>query len=893
MDKENSRPSPVCGDDLPRLMLDPARPLIYNVDDTDGIYFMINRRLSGCAALFFSRPMSKNAGWATLDGKPLPAFMETMHLDVGTSASCLGVPLRGKLRYGQHAVLSIGGWTDQEGRCMAPVDIEVYAEEQAQPEAAFAAHEALALQAAEDGIVLLKNEGGLLPLPEGTTLNFFGKGLHEFRTCAVGAGKTNQRYTIGLLQAACRETHYTVNQALADFYACGEDRVPDQAMLAQARAQSDTAIMVLTRAAGENQDITSDPGEFELSADERGLIDTLRDTFAHVAVVLNVGHPISLAFTREKGVDAVLYSGFGGMLGGQAIVNVLTGRVNPSGKLPDTWADHYADIPSAANFYDARQGKPRFGADDSDVWLDTVYEENIFVGYRYFESTAKELAHYPFGFGLSYTTFALTVQDFRPTEENVVITVSVTNTGRVAGREVVQIYLHKPEGARANARLELVHFAKTKLLAPGESETLAFRVAPRRMSGYDEALGAFVMEKGCYTFYAGNSVAQLTCCGEVNNPARRVVRHAPVRMKAVCPIHAMQSAQDSPCGACSGVKQERRLSPLRPVCFPTSSRKPRRTEARLTFADVRQHPEQLTAFVDSLSVEQLARISVCFSHGWGMEGRGEAGRLARPEGLELPAFVVADGNSGVNLNDKNIGLPSGTTLCASFDRALMEQVGRVIGEEARRLGIDMILATAFNLHRNPLNGRNAEYFSEDPLLAGVMAGCYCRGLEGAGVGGCYTHVMANNAETSRKRNQSVIPQQALRELYFAAFEYALEEYEPLSVMTSYNAVNGRFTSADPELIQGLLMEELHFQGFVMTDWSSYDTADVVEMAAAGVSWITPGSSDDTFTAPLVQAVRSGKLSEGQLRDNVQRLLDALLKLEQRKGAAVHAEVSVS
>lgn len=301
-------------------------------------------------------------------------------------------------------------------------------------------------------------------------------------------------------------------------------------------------------------------------------------------------------------------------------------------------------------------------------------------------------------------------------------------------------------------------------------------------------------------------------------------------------------------------------------------------EHPLAFEDVLQDESNLAEFVGGMDVKDLARISVCADHGWGMDGRGEAGRLARPDGLGLPEFIVSDGNSGVNMFTRNIGMPSGATLCASFDRALMEAVGRVIGEEAKELGIHLILAPGMNLHRNPLNGRQPEYFSEDPYLAGSMAGYYCKGLESTGVGGCYKHFVANNAESGRKRNQSIISERTLRELYLRAFSYAMEEYEPVSVMTAYNAVNGLFTSCDPELIQGILFEEWGFQGFVMTDWTSYDTADVVEMARAGNCWITPGSQDNTYSDLLIEAVNDGRLSLAQLQQNILRIVRALVKL---------------
>ena len=242
--------------------------------------------------------------------------------------------------------------------------------------------------------------------------------------------------------------------------------------------------------------------------------------------------------------------------------------------------------------------------------------------------------------------------------------------------------------------------------------------------------------------------------------------------------------------------------------------------------------------------------------------------------------MVADGNSGVNLKKPNIGMPSGVTICTSFNRELAAQIGAVIGEEAKELGISLILAPALNIHRNPLNGRHPEYFSEDPYLAGQMAGHYCRGLEGTGTGGCYKHLIATTAETSRKRNQSVITERAIREIYFRAFEYALQVHQPVSVMTAYNAVNGIFASEDSDLIQGLLREECGWQGFVMTDWDSYSTADVVKMQKAGNTWITPGSMDDTYNSRIVEAVKKGELEEDRLRENIYHFMKALLRLGQ-------------
>ena len=276
-------------------------------------------------------------------------------------------------------------------------------------------------------------------------------------------------------------------------------------------------------------------------------------------------------------------------------------------------------------------------------------------------------------------------------------------------------------------------------------------------------------------------------------------------------------------------------------------------------------------------MEELARLSVCASHGWGMHEKGEAGRIYRLEKYDLPGFTVADGNNGVNIHKPNIGMPCSNTVCASWDMELAYEVGRVIAEEAKENDIQMILAPAMNLHRNPLNGRHPEYFSEDPYLAGMMAGHQSKGLEEHGVSSCIKHVIANNCEAARKRNHSIMTQRALRELYAKAFEVALSVHQPDSLMTAYNAVNGCFTAQDEELIQGIFRKEFGFKGFVMTDWNSYDTADVAASIQAGNCWMTPGSADNTYVEPIVQGVKDGRIDIERLRSNVRYMLRVVQK----------------
>ena len=873
--------------DSPVLLLNANEPLIYDFHNPDSQQIVFSKELMGCLLLQFSKPMvDGNVGTAKLNGKPIYALVHSVEM-FGREISWLGLKVGGYLHeYGMEAILEISGYRDRDGNEMRPVSVQLKTPDKVEPDPRYAAHDRIALQSAQDGIVLLKNEHNTLPLEQGSVLNFFGAGIHAFRLCAVGAGKINPRIAVDLLEAACEEENFTVNKELVSFYANGEDWIPDEQMLHRACALGNTAIMVISRPTGENMDNSSRKGEYYLTDQETSLMQVLRASFEKLVVILNVGYPIGVGFAEECGVDALVYSGFGGMYGGSALMNVLTGRVNPSGKLPDTWSVCYDSIPASRNFHDYAVTGQRPGGDD-ERWINTVYEEDIYVGYRYFETFQNaDRRGFPFGHGLSYTEFSIQCDQCLINGDGLEISVQVCNTGKVPGREVVQLYISKPQGKLEQPARELVGFEKTKMLEPGECQKVTVTVPNSRMTSYDEELAAYVVVPGLYRVYLGGSIRDAKEIGSFFRESMQVLKHVKNRMVPNMLIRRLSQADPIgtyPTGEKSGILPGVDcLQPLRPVRETAALEMLPKTQRTVMFQDVLQDETLLSEYVGNMDVKTLVRISVCAGHGWGSGGRGEAGRLCRIDGMDLPEFSLADGNSGVNLRPRNVGMPSGVTLCASFDKELIGQVAQVIGEEAKELGIQMILAPAMNLHRNPLNGRHPEYFSEDPYLAGAMAGSFCRGLESTGVGGGYKHLLGNNAESSRKRNQSIISERAIREIYFRAFEYALQEYEPLSVMTAYNAVNGRHTSCDEELIQGMLFEECGFRGFVMTDWGSYDSADITQMPKAGNSWITPASDDDTYTKPIEDAVADGSLPLAQLQENVLRLIRALIKLNSKQ-----------
>lgn len=861
-------------EDKPVLL--PTGAPVYDFHDIDGLYYMLDQKLSSCMVFLWSKPMDSSVmGKVTVDGKEMRGcvlqYMPIMHFWI------LGIPLRGAVtEYEKPYALHVEGFTDADGNMMEPADMAVTGPEKVAPDPKYAEHEQVALQAAREGIVLLRNERNALPLKPGT-LNLFGQAVHQFRITAVGAGKINPRYSVNFLEAVRSSQDFSLNEELVEFYGSGTNELPGLEALKRAVELSDTAIFFISRASGENQDQSSAKGDFYLTDEEDALVKALTERFPHVVAVLNVGYPIDVTWAERYGVDGLVHNGFGGMLAGPALLDILSGAETPSGKLPDTWARDYFDIPAAQNFYDHKNGKI-LGSDSSE-FVDTVYEEDIYVGYRYFDTFRKKPA-YPFGYGLSYTKFMIEAE--KPFWDGGSMTqkIIVKNMGSRPGKEVVQVYIGKPESKIEKPRKELVFFAKTSLLAPGAVEEISVSIPKRCLTVYSEDMAAYLLEAGEYKVYVGNS-GEADFCGRFTVEQGEIVKQVKNRMRPIRNFTRLSQKDETgtyPQGKGSGIVpgKETFLPYVQREQFPTefTGRPP---AEKLTFDAVRRDLEKASDYVAQMSVEELARVSVCANSGWGMEGVGEAGSVYSPENFPMPRFPVADGNSGVNLTVKNIGMPAGATLCASFNRELSEKVGRVIGEEAKELGIPLILAPALNIHRDPLNGRQPEYFSEDPYLAGSMAGQYAKGMESAGTASCIKHMICNNAESTRKRNQSIVSERAIREIYFRAFEYAMEVHMPASVMTAYNAVNGCPTAADSELILGLLREECGFDGFVMTDWGTYDTVDTAAMVQAGNCWITPGSMDDAFTKPIIDGVKNGTIDLARLQSNVASLVRVMAR----------------
>ncbi len=855
----------------------------YDIDEIDGIFCIFDRNFSGCAVITFSKRINKDiSGRIIVSGKLIEKYYILDDPRFNEGIQLIGVPVRGIMtEYNKGYPIHVEGFVDIDGNIMDPQDIVIKTLPKKLPVPGYEEHEKVAFEAAREGIVLLKNERNVLPLKKDQVLNIFGKGLWEFRISTVGAGKINPRYSVGLIEAIENYSDFTLNPKLKSLYATYLNVVPTEEIIEDAFQQSDIAIITITRSSGENSDNGPVKGEYYLADEEESIIRAVAGKFEKTVAIINSGYPMDVAWLEKYQIKAAIWCGFAGMFGGQALIEILDGRVNPSAKLPDTWSMDYADIPASQNFYHSVNGNPVLDG-DAPYFIDTYYEEGIYVGYRYFETFAKRVA-YPFGHGLSYTTFDIRVTDFENSETKLELTVMVKNTGAVKGKEVVQVYAEEPDGKLEKFSRKLVAFAKSKQLNPGEKQILTLEIEQKRFTSYDEDSAAWIMEKGIYNIWVGNSVQNLMKAGSFESSRDKTLRKVANRMRPPVAVHTLSKKDPQgtyPTGSHSGIKPGVDCLELKANRSRDVERNPVQAEVPdhiIKYTEVIKNPELLGSFIKQLSVEELARLSVCASHGWGIHGNGEAGRVFLIDKYDMKDFVVADGNSGLKLNKPNIGMPSSATVCASFDSDLAYEIGRVIAEEAKENGLLMILAPGMNIHRNPLNGRHPEYFSEDPYLAGIMAGHQSKGLEENGVSSCLKHTVANNCEAARKRNHSLMTERTLREIYLKAFEVAMEVHQPDAIMTGYNATNGVFMAEDAEMIQGVFRGEFGFEGYVMTDWNSYETADVAAAVQAGNCWMTPGSTDETYVTPIIEGVKNGTIAKERLEKNVFYLLRIILK----------------
>ena len=800
-------------------------------------------------------------------------------MNVMVSMHCLLVPVGEVAReYGREYTLKLTGFTAEDGTAFRDQSFTFKTLPRPQKDPAYAAHDEVAMQAAREGIILLRNRSRVLPLAEDSVLNCFGAAQYMYRSSSTGASLINPRWQNNFHQAIQEHSRFRINEEISALYRGLKDVVPGDDVLTAAKERSDTAVIVLSRTSGEFLDNKPIKGGYYLSDGEEAMIAKVSAAFPHTVAVINTGYPIEMTWADRYSIDAILYTGFAGMSGADALMEILDGRTNPSGKLPDTWAYDYYDHPSAHNFINFKEDDEVPGEKDRGVRL--YYEEDIYVGYRYFDTFEKKAA-FCFGHGLSYTTFDIRLGQPALQEGGtgrLTLPVRVTNTGDAAGREVVQVYVSAPAGRIEKPAHVLAAFEKTALLRPGETQDLTPETDAMNFASFDEESGSYVLEKGEYTVFCGNSLGNAHPAGSFTITEEKVLRRVKRINLPVENFHRMTQKdptvqEDSKLVALSG---RHAVAAPRPTYEPKAFA-PDAAGGKITFDQLKDHPENIEAFVSQLSIRELCALNVCGGANWYMPWQdGSAGKTNAVKKYGIPKIEVSDGNTGVNINKRNIGLPCSTVMAATFNKALAFEAGRVIGEESAESGIAINLGPGMNLHRNILNGRHPEYYSEDPYLAGTMAGMHGKGLVSTGTGCTYKHLFCNNSDTSRKGSQSIVSERALRELYYRVFEVAWAVQVPTCVMTSYNGVNGIYPAENADVLQKLVRGEWGFEGMIMTDWGTYDTVDSVEMVKAGNGWLTEGSAKVQKT--LRQAVKEGRLERRYLEQNVKYNLLTLLKV---------------
>ncbi len=787
---------------------------------------------------------------------------------------CMLIPVGDVAReFDREYTLRFEGFKAADGSIFKPQTMKFKTLPRKKADVRYSEHDTAALRAALEGMVLLKNENRVLPLDRNAKLNVFGAAQYMLRNSATGAGLINPRWQADFHQAVSEHSSFTVNEEISRLYSRLIDVVPTTEELRAAREKSEIAVVFISRTSGEFLDNKPIKGGYYLTDDEEDMIRAVSSVFEKTVAVINTGYPIDMRWAEKYGIKAALYTGFAGMGAGYALVELLDGRVSPSGHLPDTWALDYYDYPSAANFMNYREGDEVPGEKSHGVRI--FYEEDIYVGYRYFDTFNKPV-QYAFGHGLSYTDFAFQVKECRADADGVRVTASVRNTGKAKGMEVLQLYVGAPDGKLEKPRRVLADFGKTGTLVPGGEETMVLSADGRAFASYDEETSSYVLEAGTYTLWLGESLDKAEEIGTFVIPETRTLKTVTPVARPVEDFHRMSKAEPF-------VMQDSRVVPLEerfPVRAERKAFAPDPVTAgskkKVSFKELQADPALLDDFVAQLSSDELCALNVSTGADWYMPwGKGTAGGTPKMKKYGLPAIRVSDGNTGLNIVKPNVGFPSSCTVAASFSKELAEEVGRVIGEESKENGIAVNLGPGMNIHRNILCGRHPEYFSEDPLLAGVMAGFHAKGLEKTGTMATYKHLFCNNSETSRKGSHSIVSERALREIYFRVFEIALGIQKPGCLMTSYNALNGIYPTESAEILQTLVRGEWGFDGMIMTDWCSYDTIDPVEIVKAGTCWLTEGGS--RYVNILKKAVKSGKLSEDILRDNAKYVIAWVLR----------------
>ncbi len=769
------------------------------------------------------------------------------------------------------------------------------------------------------------------PLENPCRIAAYGNGVRETVKGGTGSGEVNSRFSVNVYQgltdagftvttdkwldafdAAKKEKRAEFVKKIKDeaaalgvnamMYSMGKTMLEPEYDI-ELTGDGDAAIYVLSRNSGEGSDRVVTKGDVLLTDSEVRDILALNSKYDKFMLVLNVGGPVDLTPVME--VSNILLLSQLGVVTGNVLADILLGKMNPSGKLATTWAA-YPDYCTVGDF-----------GDKDDV----NYKEGIYVGYRYFDS-AKVKPLFPFGFGKSYTEFKVETQDVINVKDEITVSAKITNTGKVSGKEVLEVYVSCPDGKLDKPAKDLVSFAKTKELAPSESEVLSVSFKLSDFASYDEESASYILDKGEYLILVGNS-------------SDKVAPAAIVELKEL-----VTTVKSRNCLGTPGfkdyvpVKERREVSALK---VKRLSLEASDFETKTVVYDVDYPVDEVIA---GLSDEELtfmnigafnpdnAGLSVIGNAAFAVAGAaGETTTRYKDKGIK--SMVMADGPAGLRLSKeyyedengvhglgsalgsmmdfmddemlafmaeaaKNAGpkegtvikeqyataIPIGTAIAQSFNYELACKYGDIVGSEMERFHVQLWLAPALNIHRSILCGRNFEYYSEDPLVSGMCAAALTEGVQKhKGCGTTIKHYAANNAETNRYNSNSHVSERAMREIYLKGFGICVKKAMPKAVMTSYNLLNGQHTSEHRGLIEDILRCEYGFEGIVMTDWvidalssspeNKYRGALAPCVVMAGGDLFMPGCQTDFDR--VMEALREGAVSRKQLQQNATRV----------------------
>ncbi len=806
-------------------------------------------------------------------------------------------------------------------------------------------HRKVARRAAAEGIVLLKNEDHVLPLKEGSVIALYGAGVGKTIKGGTGSGDVNEREKVSICEGMknagfqitteawinryneiydkarqdwkndilSRTGHGADTMSFFEVYSTTPFNMPAGDKIEKSAGdEAENAIYVLSRIAGEGMDRQADKGDYYLKDEEYEMLADICANYENVIVVINAGAQVDLSFMDEfTNIKALLTIVQPGMEGGNAFADVVSGRVNPSGKLTDTWAYKYEDYPNAETF----------SHNNGNVETE-VYEEGMYVGYRYFD-TFDVPVRYGFGFGLSYTDFEINDYCLESLDnKKLTVSVQVKNIGKVSGKEVVQVYASLTGGILEKEAHRLVAYAKTSELKPGESEKITVEISMEHLTSYDEKRAAWILESGFYGIWV---LADAKLCGGVKLDKEVILR----QVKNLFPLKQELDEKTQTSGkTLSREKEAEKLAAEQKLNVAELHATDFTTEVIEYKKNSELCEKDALDFVNTLTEEELINLAA------GDPGKAQGGNLGAA-GISVPgsagethrcaidkglaSIVLADGPAGLRLmkyyhvNDGSIvtmpfefslegglfyddsrelpgeryyqyctAIPVGTLLAQTWNCTLIREVGAMIGTEMEHFGVTLWLAPGMNIHRNPLCGRNFEYYSEDPYVAGTIAAAMTEGVQSNyGCGTTIKHFACNNQEDNRMGSDSVISERTLREVYLKGFEIAVRESQPLSIMTSYNLINGVHAANNYDLCTETARNEWGFKGMIMTDWTTTEVDEKCTASGcmrAGNDLVMPGGFGDHDN--MHKELTEGTLKIEDLKACIARLVSVIWKSNQ-------------